>query len=741
MANNVNKMEDKNTLERSIYFDGWYRDNHCYHPSLPFRSMQMIEDIEKYKGTILVWSALGGGSISLPFLHHEAFGEVDPRLRFYGYMNDSEFIAECNKRGIKVMGIVFEVQGWEFPVVLSKDGKHMKQFNVLRDDAPYEYYGLNEFASGKQDKLFATSLKDYYPDGIINSDGELVTDLWEEVAARTYKGEPVHAQWVEVVNHSRTCYQTCRNNPVWRDYLKKIMQIQIDAGVAGIQLDEAELPITSLRAGGCFCKDCRKQFTTYLKELRADNKLSSQYDCIDLEGFDYKIFINEGGYEFPDGAPLFREYYEFQLRAVKKHFIELVDYARAYARKTQNREILVSGNFFNCMPVYYPFEHSVDVIITEMERTLFKQPYWYRYIAGYSNIKPVLVAENPYGGMIPELLLMLNKGQGYDLYRLFLLEASAYGCNMSVPYGGWMGNTIKDAFYPPRDVTEEIQSFLAEHDSFYSKESGAKVLVPYSFPSYYWKEVTKAYSGNVMTEENSILFYTPTDILDENTSRLPFWEVIKELSDEQVVYDVKMLGDDDVRVEELSLDELSSYELIILPACDVLTKNQADTFESYVDAGGKLIIFGLSANNIDGWTDKMKVKEGVFYCENPESKSMAMEGFKNCFKSVNNSIEQIIVDNKNIGVHLHKNGNTRTIHLLNYNYDSIADKVLPIEKLNIKVRVPDEITNIRLHLIGGKTKDLQCMSNDTKVSQLKVANGVMEFTIEQMPLYLVAEMI
>ena len=37
-------------MERGIYFDGWYRDNHCYHPSLPFRSMRMVEDLEKYKG-------------------------------------------------------------------------------------------------------------------------------------------------------------------------------------------------------------------------------------------------------------------------------------------------------------------------------------------------------------------------------------------------------------------------------------------------------------------------------------------------------------------------------------------------------------------------------------------------------------------------------------------------------------------------------------------------------------------
>ena len=57
-------------MERGVYFDGWYRDNHCYHPSLPFRSMQMVEDLEKYKATILVWSAMGGGSISLPNLEN-----------------------------------------------------------------------------------------------------------------------------------------------------------------------------------------------------------------------------------------------------------------------------------------------------------------------------------------------------------------------------------------------------------------------------------------------------------------------------------------------------------------------------------------------------------------------------------------------------------------------------------------------------------------------------------------------
>ena len=53
-------------MERGVYFDGWYKGNHCYHPSLPYRSMRMVEDIERYRGTMLVWSALGGGSSLFP---------------------------------------------------------------------------------------------------------------------------------------------------------------------------------------------------------------------------------------------------------------------------------------------------------------------------------------------------------------------------------------------------------------------------------------------------------------------------------------------------------------------------------------------------------------------------------------------------------------------------------------------------------------------------------------------------
>ena len=371
-------------MERGIYYDGWFKHNHCYHPSLPMRSMQMLEDLERYHGTILCWAGLGGGSISLSFLRHEAFGSVDPRMQIYGFMNDSEFIAECNKRGIKLFGIVFEVQGWEFPIVTDQDGHIVRMNQRGETEDGQKWYGLREFSSDTLPDAFPTGLRDYYPDGIRDEEGNPVTDLWEECCTRDRFGNPIHAQWVEVKGHKEQCYQMCRNNKVWRDYLKKIMEIQIDAGVPGIQLDECELPMTSISSGGCFCKSCMKQFTAWLKERKAEGKLGPEWDGIDLDTFHYGEYLKAGGFTFPENAPFYREYWEFQVRQVRKFFGELADYAREYAAAKYGKKLMVSGNFYNMQPAYYPIENKVDVVITEMEHALFRQPYYYRYCAGFA---------------------------------------------------------------------------------------------------------------------------------------------------------------------------------------------------------------------------------------------------------------------------------------------------------------------------------------------------------------------
>lgn len=674
-------------MERGVYFDGWFKNNHCYHPSLPLRSLQMIEDLEKYHGTLLVWSAMGGGSISLSYLEHEAFGPVDPRMRFYGYMNDSEFIAECNKRGIKVFGIVFEVQGWEFPAVIDSETNEVKRLNLhAEQDENHGWYGLREFGQDKYPGLFGKSLKDYYPNGIVNSDGEKVEDLWEECTARKQDGSPVHAQWVEVKGHKQICHQTCRNNPVWRDYLKKIMKIMVDAGVPGIQLDECELPITAIGSGGCFCKDCMKQFTQYLREQKALGKLGAEFDEIDLDTFNYKDYLNARGLAFPHEAPFYRQYWEFQMHMVKKYFTELAQYAKNYAKETYGRDLQISGNMFNLMPVYYPIVDQADVIITEMQHTLFRQPHFYRYCAGFAGKKPVLVAENPYGGIIPALLKMLDAGKGYDLYRIFLLEASVYGCNMCVPYGGWMGNTIKDAFWPPRELTAQVQDFIAEHENFYPKTNVKGAAVLYSFPSNYWRETSKGNGGNAMLidEQESLLDCTTSEWNDPNAVQIPFWSVIKALSSHQVMYDVKMMGGMDVCEDKFESTDIAGYESVIVPDCFEVTENQVAVLKRYAENGGKVFVFARFAENHPAQAAALRATPNVQFIAETEDYVGGLENLMQIF--LNSHQRAVICSDDKLGIQRFDEAGNTYVHVLNYSYNAEEDRILPVAGVEIFVR-------------------------------------------------------
>ena len=699
-------------MERAVYFDAWLKNQYCTHPSMPMRSLRMLEDLKDCRATSLVWAGLGGGSISLPFLHHEAFGPVDPRQRFYGYMNDAEFIRRCNENSIKLFSIVFEVQGWEFPARYDEAGG-LQELNFT--EAPNGYYGLREFSGKNHEGLFSKSFDDFYPNGIVNSAGEVVTNLLEECAARDYNGDMIHARWVEMPVEGAYCIQTCRNNPVWRDYLKKIIMLQIDAGVAGVQLDESELPITALRHGGCFCRDCVDGFTKYLRNLKHIGKLSLEYMNLNLECFNYKEFILEQGIDFPNGdqVPLFKEYWEYQVLSVKQYFTELTDFIRSYGKETQGEEVLVSGNFFNGMPVYYPIRDTVDVVTTEMECTLFRQPHWYRYISGFANGKDVIVAENPYGGIVPDLVEMLNRGKGYDLYRIFLLEATAYGCNMAMPYGGWMGNTMRDAFWPPQEISVEVGRFLEGHDRLIRRKSGATIAVLYSWPSCYWLESTKNSTGNVDEGDSGILFFTPSNLDDPTTTRLPFWEAIRELSDQQVVYDVITLGDGEFVEDDFGTKDLSGYNLLVLPECTVLTPLQKGRIQAFAEHGGRLLLFGKTAVDDPGFVEALAKLENVTFCANPPERVAAMAGFRDAFDQTDRPKERVWVNKPNLGIHTHKLEDGVAVHLISYAYDEIMDQCVTETGLRVTVPVSGGIAAVKFHTLT-RSCELEWTINKTQ---------------------------
>jgi hypothetical protein len=625
----------------------------------------MVDDLVDYRATVLVWASMGGGSLSLPYLEQEAFGAVDARSRFYGFVNDSEFIAACHEHGIKVFGIVFEAQGWEFPVELDDDERTVLSINELRGVGHRDWMGLREFSQNRYPHLWKP-LEHYFPDGLRNSDGEVVTDIIEECGVRNIHQQLCHAHWVECPDREHQCFYMDRNNPVWREYLKAVIRIQIDAGVDGIQLDEAELPLGAMQYGACFCKDCMKGFREYLKGQPAEHRDAALRDT-DLDQFQYGDWLLERGYDFQESraaSPLFGDYYRFQCVAIKTYFKELADYARQYGREV-GREVLVSGNFFNVDPHYLPLADDCDLIITEMRNTTYRQPEWYRYVAGFAAGKDVVVVENPYGGVVPEIVSQLKLGRGHDRLRLSLYEGAAFGTNMSVPYGSWMGSRIEDSFYAPHDLATEVQAFLADNEELFSRKSWNDLGVVYSVESNRELVARADASDNVHN-------------LRDASVQVPYRVATESLAAAGVPFDVVLFTDGVVADDRVDADGLARYSTVLLPAATFLTTNQATSLLAYLEAGGHLVVTGELGTNLAA-----ERRERLL--AHPGTTEASLSGLPDELPGG----RQVVVDGGDVGVNVHHlHDGSAAVHLVNYGYDDDLDRVRVLKDVRLSVRLP-----------------------------------------------------
>jgi hypothetical protein len=640
-------------MERAVYFDAWYPRQHCYHPSLPTRRLRMVEDLAAYRATSLVWSALGGGSISLPFLEGEAWGDIDTRSRIYGFMNDAEYIAECQKRGIKVFGIVFEVQGWEFPVELNEAEDRVLAMNELRGAGVPGWLGLREFSQDRYPKLWK-SFREYFPDGLVNSDGEPVTDLLEECVSRDIHGSALHSDWVEVPELGQYCYLMDRNNPVWREYLKAIIRIQIDAGVAGVQLDEADLPLFSTRYGGCFCRDCMRQFREYLLALPEERR-PHELGGTDLFTFDYGEWLLERGHDFGENrrdAPLYWDYISFQREAVTRHFVELCDYIREYGR-SKDREVLVACNCGDAPPHFDAFRPHVDLLAAEQHITRYRQPAWCRYAAGFAGDTPLVEVEQPFDGVIPELVDALRRGRGHDRFRMMQYEAAALGLSPSIPYGSWMGPVIEDSFWAPHEMLLGMQRFLADHEDLFSTRTYSDVAVAYS--------VGSAFAHQRVS--------TARDFK-------PFYDVAESLIDGCQPFDVVMFPEGVLRRDSLSLGDLAQYRTLLLPSCSSLPESQAHLVLGFLERGGRVLATGeLGLDLPAGELDAIRAHPGFVHA--PAVRDEDLDG----------GPQVVIAERPDLAVNIQRVARGAAIHVIRYDYDDARDEVPILPELTIRIRI------------------------------------------------------
>lgn len=696
-------------MRRGVYFDGWYPNQHNYHPSLPMRKLKMIDDLTEMGGTTLVWSAMGGGSISLAYLEQEAYQEIPGRLRLYGHLNDAEFIAHCRERGIEVFGVVFEAQGWEFPAEYDKDHR-LLALNELRGVGEPGWAGLREFTKSTGPQDWAPFEK-YFPDGLTNSLGEPVTDIWEEACCRDLDGQPLLTDWVICPDREHICHFMDRNNPVWREYLKAIIRIQIDAGVAGVQLDESETPLGAFGYGGCFCKDCMAGFREYLQGLEAD-QLPDELAGTDLTSFDYAQYLRDHGVKAQTPVkvlPMGRLYAHYAVESTRKHFAEIAGYIKEYGR-SQGREVLVGGNFYNGNPEFDPLVDCVDVMITEMASTQHAQPGWFRYVEGMARGRDVLVAENPYHGVIPGMITAINDGKQYDRLRCSLYEGAAMGPSMTFPYGSWMGSVTEDAFWAPPALLKEVGAAILATDHLRGHVSANEVAVLYPVAD-----------GNDGEFDGPRWGYAADHIAYDaliDDLRVTYWPVINAIAGADIPVDSIPLPGADARPNDVTAAGLARYRYVVLPDCRTVSPEQHAELMGYAHGGGQVIVVGEYGLNLGATADQLRslatvIKRGESVVDLIEDRQLTLS-----------DATELCVNTVDLG-------DRAALHLLNFAFDEQSDHFTPHRDTTVSIRLAQPVHRAVLHRPGRESAELDLTVTDDRVT----------FTLDQIDIYAVVELI
>ena len=698
-------------MERGVYFDGWTPHTWNQHPSMPPRRLTMLDDLEDMGATVLVWAGLGGGSISLPYLEEEAYGPVPARFRHYGYVNESEFIAHARERDIDLFAIVFESQAWEFPAEVV-DGEVVAQ-NELRGAAPRSTVGLREFSAGTGPASWKP-LRHYFPDGLRNSAGEEVTDLFEEVACRDLEGAPIHAHWVEVAVRDQDCYYADRNNPVWREYLKAVIKIQIDAGARGIQLDETDTPLSAFRYGCCFCRDCVADFRSYLQSMPAED-VPAELAGVDLASFDYREWLLERGHrarENPRALPLYAAYSRATQIAIARTFAEVAGYAKEYGRSL-GVDIRVGGNFYDLAPYWDPMVDHVDVLVTEMRETRYQQPWYFRHGVGLARGRDLVAVENPYGGVTGELTRKLQHGRAHDLFRLTIFEASAMGANMSLPYGSWFGTEERDAYWAPRDLVNETGQFLRQIDPLLSPVSPHRTAVVYSVRSLMDLTIDSDQFNDV---DRWFPVHEQTDVPPSS-----YWETVEALSRSTRTFDVVVLPDEVLRANDVDAESLRRYDTVVLPDVWGVSAEQHRALLGYLDGGGRVVLQGAYGGELDDAV----VRELVDHAGTVRSGSVE--------ETVAAVEPEVLVDlgtSGAVSLQVAPAGGW-AVHLVNYDYDQGSDRVRPRADLAVQVRTDQPFTRATVHAPGRATLDVEVVAG---------ADGTVEVVLPLLETYAVVHL-
>jgi len=466
---------------------------------------------------------------------------------------------------------------WEFPAEFSEDESELLALNKLRGVGKKGWLGMRELSTDRYPKLFP-SIKKYFPEGLRDADGKPIADFLEGFRAVTLDGNPVFSRWLMVPGHEHYCHMPCGNKPAYLEYLRREIEMMIDAGAPGVHLDEFETQLLAMYTGGCFCPDCMREFRAYLLAHP-----SAETQALDLASFDYREFLKRQGYADADliprdpderfRIPLFRAFLHFNLEGIEKNVAEIADYVRAYSRRKNGKPALVTVNLYNCVPHSAAARQHCDLIVGEKGDVKLRQDGFYRFGHAFFGGKPGCFIEDP-GPHVLQIISDLDAARN-DSYILFRLEPLAHGFNMAIPYGAWLMNKRQDSFYPNPDVERQLGAWLKSRDHLFTNQFVAETAVLYDQRSALDTELFQGGHRNAWRDSGFHAFH----------------DLCQTLCTERLLYNVLYVSPD----QPLTAERLADYRNLILPDVCGLPDHEVDAIKAWSARGGRARALGKVA--------------------------------------------------------------------------------------------------------------------------------------------------
>lgn len=659
-------------MNKGLYFMGWYRDMWNYHPSLPMKKMQMIEDITDIHANMLIWSCLGSGAIGLPYLDLEANDDTPPRLRLYGFMNDREFCEECRKRGIKVFAVLWKGQLWEFGAEFNEDESKLLSLNILRGASEHRgYIGMSELSTNRYPKLFAP-IEKYFPDGLKNGLGETVGDYLEEFKGVSLEGRNILSAWLMAPGHDHKCYTPCANKDSYLAYMQRDVEMMIDAGAGGLHIDEYDTQKHLTSNAGCFCRECVMKFRRYLKK----KNIPLPADAGELDSFDYRAYLLSKGYHDEDllagngndrwDVPLYRAFFDMQMESVEWVCSELAKHAKAYAKKTRGEDFPVTANLYQCYPLGDSVKKHLDILAGEKTNLQLRQDGWYRFASGWLNGKECCFTEDP-NAYIRSIVTDIKDGIN-DRFILFALEPIAHGFHVAFPYGSWLQNQVKDAFWPDLRVLKKLGPWLDEKEALFGKTHCASIAVVYDSPSAYENSVSEPYFPDGKPPRPDLSGVVDLGKQGGFTGQgnfRHFFELVQDLSDRHVLYNVLFESAD----EPLTADRLAPYSTVVVPDAFLMDDRNAQVLNEYAAAGGTVLSYERKA---------VALQAETVYDESSRDALLARLAADESFLTAPQSPDY--------GIDLRETAEGKALHLVNYRYNEETHRIDELPKLSFSLR-------------------------------------------------------